>query len=683
MLKILRSFLIGASLFFLVAAMLIVFLVNHETEQQFVSSNLPSNRTLTSSIANAATPLLPSLFKKIKEFSDSPSTVLTTDVAKALNQTIHQSHTQLPIDEVIIRSIDGRVVYSTQAYLMNKKRVDDGFSAAILGKTISEHAPVKRFDSQQGHYKHDFFVTHSPILNNNETQGVITVKTDHYQHRQALSQTKWLSIALTLGGLFGFYLLMLACLYWVRRQHLRDYQERDLLEQRLRHNSDHDQLTGLPNRTKFIERINTLAGICARVPHDNFAVLLMDLDSFKVVNESLGHEAGNDLLRKVAKRIRRKLKPEDFLARLGGDEFGIVVEDAKDVQRVIGLAKSIHSQFKKNFHLKGRDVTETISIGITICQGKKLSAEDIVRDADIAMYRAKNKGRGQFELFNKHMHVEAMERIELESDMRRGVAEGEFFNRYHPIVDLQTGITHSLEALVRWAHPLRHEVQPNDFISIAEEIDLIDQIDDSVMKSATRELAMWRNELPQVEDLSINVNYSACNFHGRFSVNNIFENLARSGVNGQNLKIELTESSILRNESVAFNIFEELRHKGIHLCMDDFGTGFSSLSYLRKLKFDMLKIDMSFIQDMVHDEDARKIVRTIIEMGDNLGMAVTAEGVETQEQVDLLKQMGCRYAQGFYFSKPMRAKEVVPFISQQIENCQLQLAADKSELQPA
>jgi len=668
-LKLLRIFTIAASFSLLSIAGVVVYFTCEEIENNFLSNAHNSNRTLSWSIANTATPLLPPLFAEIDNYADSPSLILDTPMVRRLDAAISRDILGAPISEINVRDQQGRVIYSTSAYLLYKLRIDDGFKAAVTGEEITLHRPISKPRPEGGRHVHDLFVTYLPILasEKNLPIGVISVQTDHSEYRAEIDKQKLLSSLLISGGLFLVYALMMTCVWMVRRQHLLDSKTQKALQEKLEHYTLHDQLTGLPNRVQFADRIEYLAGICARVPHESFAVLLMDLDSFKVINESLGHRSGNKLLKEVGLRIRNSVRPEDFVARLGGDEFGVIVENAKEVTEVINIVKRIHQQFDQTFIIKSHEVIETISIGITVCQGKNLSTEDIIRDADIAMYRAKNMGRGRYELFNKHMHVEAVKRIEIEGDIRRGIEAKEFFNRYQPIVELDTGITHSMEALVRWAHPTLHEVAPNQFVPVAEEIGLIQQIDQIVLKAAVDELAQWRKALPQAVNLSVNVNHSARNFNGRPGMDNILNNINNSGIDARHLKIELTESSILKNELMAFSMFEELRSKGVHLCMDDFGTGFSSLSYLRKLNFDMLKIDMSFIQDMVHDEDARKIVHTIIDMGSHLGISVTAEGVETEEQVELLKTMGCQYAQGFYYAKPLRADEVIPFISSQLE----------------
>lgn len=676
MLQILRVFAVGSTLALFLVGSAIAYFVNAELEKNFLINAHNSNRTLAWSIANTATPLLPPIFELIDNYADSPSLILDTPIVRKLDSAISREVLGAPVSEINVRDLKGKVVYSTSAYLLYKQRIDDGFKAAVVGEEITLHRPTSKTHPEGGRYTHDYFVTYLPILASQDNQplGVISIQTDHSEHREVLEQQKLLStlsIAVSLGV---FYLLLLLSLWLIKRIHRQEFAKQEELKQELHHNTLHDQLTGLPNRLKFIERIDHLAGICARVPHESFAVLLMDLDSFKVVNESLGHQAGNKLLKQVAERIQTCLGEGDFLARLGGDEFGVIVENIQNITHAINIAKCVHGEFARPFELKGRDVTETVSIGITLCQGSQLSAENIIRDADIAMYRAKNLGRGRYELFNQHMHIEAVKRIELEGDIRRGIEAKEFFNRYHPIVNLDTGVTHSMEALARWAHPTQQEVSPDYFIGVAEEIGLIQQIDQHVLKSAVDELAEWRKAIPEIADLSVNVNHSARNFNSRPGMDNIVNTLLHSGLKGENLKIELTESSILKNEVMAFSMFEELRAKGVHLCMDDFGTGFSSLSYLRKLNFDMLKIDMSFVQDMVDSIEARKIVHTIIDMGQHLGISVTAEGVETQEQAELLKEMGCRYAQGYYFAKPLRADEVVPYIRSQL-NAQQSIAS--------
>lgn len=671
MLNLLRLSMTCSSLALLLLASGAIYFVSSMLEDSFVQNASNSNRTLSWSIANTATPLLPPVFSIVDNYAESPSLILETPEVRKLDAAISREVLGTPVREISVRDPHGRIIYSTSAYLLNKRRLDSGFKTAMTGEENTRYAPLSEASPQGGGRQvRDYFTTYLPILNSGDNsnlpEGVISVTVDHTEYHKQTQQQQWLVSALVVSGLLLLYSILIFFLWRIRRQYIQDYSRHQQLRQELEHSNLHDPLTGLPNRQQFMDKIELLCELCHNVPHESFAVLLTDLDSFKVINESLGHEAGNQLLREVAIRLQQSIRPSDMIARLGGDEFGIIVEKAKGVSEVIDIAKRINQQFGDKFKIKGHQVAESTSIGITICEGEGLTPQDIVRDADIAMSRAKREGRGRYELFNKQMHNEAMYRIEIEGEIRRGIEAGEFFNRYHPIVDLNTGLTASLEALVRWAHPSKRELAPNHFVGIAEEIGLIDQIDRQVLTAAAQELGTWRHALPELAGLAINVNHSAYNFSGRPAIDFIFSTLRRNGLEGSSLKLELTESSILKNEVLASNMFEELRDSGIHLCMDDFGTGFSSLSYLRKMQFDMLKIDMSFVRDMLDSEEARKIVRTIVEMGQNLGIAVTAEGVETEEQVQLLKQMGCRYAQGFYFAKPLRADEVVPFLRAQL-----------------
>ncbi len=644
---------------------MVIHLSNQAFQESFLFNAGRNNETLTWSVASAAAPL----FASIKQHAHPASQILETQAARQLGAVLKRDIQHPLIHTINIQGADGRIIYSTQPYLLNKTRPNPDFRAAVAGKTVTRYHPISQAQASGQRQVHHFFISYLPFANigNGDSPGVISVQTDHSEdYRNSLRQQRR-SALLIVAALMLIYSVIMLFVWRLYRRAQEKNQQLTHLKNQLQYNTLHDRLTGLPNRAKFTERVNVLAKDCARSPHQSFAVLLMDLDSFKVVNESLGHSSGNRLLKKVAKRVRSCLANEDFVARVGGDEFGIIVEHSPDVPQMIALAKRIHAQFQIPFKLKGHDIIESVSIGITICQGGELSSEEIIRDADIAMYRAKKGGRGRYELYNQHMHTEAVERIKREADIRRGLEAGEFFNRYQPIVDLNTGITHSLEALVRWAHPQQREISPEHFIALAEEMSLVQQIDQGVLSAAVDELVAWRCALPEVSDLSVNVNHSARNFHSRLGMDNILRTLERSGLQPGNLKIELTESSILNNEVMAFNLFEELRNKGVHLCMDDFGTGFSSLSYLHKLNFDMLKIDMSFVHDMLDSEEARKIVHTIIDMGEHLGISVTAEGVENQEQVDMLQSMGCRYAQGFYFAKPLRPTEVVPYIRTQLD----------------
>lgn len=601
-----------------------------------------ANALIAHSMLAATADYLPQLLNANNRTASAKEYVADLNLMRALDGLIGAQMSNSPIKAVQIRNNAQVVLYQSGA-------------SELIGSSAPAHgAPT--------------YTTLLPILlrGNADAVGELAVSTQ-YLDRYYQSQQSKHNVYMRIGVAAALIVALLLVLWqWLRVRLREEYARINALQLKYEHLALHDAVTGLHNRHSFINKLDEFAQNCEQ-DYNNFAVFMMDIDHFKSVNESIGHSAGNELIKEASGRLESVVVGQNaVVARLGGDEFGIIVQNMCDLQSATSIAKKLINQFRTPFHIDDKEVGISISIGVVICQGSDILAEEVMRDADVAMYRAKQNGRGCYELFNPHMHVEAMERIEIEKDIKRGIANNEIFNRYQPIVDLETNVTHSLEALARWAHPEKGELAPAYFIDIAEETGLIHGIDRRVLRLALQDLVKWQKSMASLQNLSVSVNHSARNFSSRPTMDNIYRNLADNEMSGRNLKIELTESSIIDNEVLAFSMFEELRSKGIHLCMDDFGTGFSSLSYLRKLNFDMLKIDMSFVRDMVDDIDARKIVQTMIDMGNNLGIAVTAEGVEDKAQLDLLVSMGCRYAQGYYFAKPLLAADVLPFIKEQM-----------------
>lgn len=461
---------------------------------------------------------------------------------------------------------------------------------------------------------------------------------------------------------FAIWVLITAAL--VRDEHdrpshlllqVQDTTDRKRAEDQLIHDAFHDALTGLPNRALFIDHLKLAIERVRRHPDRFFAVLFLDLDRFKVINDSLGHMVGDQLLIAIARKLESCLRPGDTVARLGGDEFTILVEDLRDIDEAKGLATRIQEQLTRPFNLGGREVFTTVSIGIAPSAVGYERPEDFLRDADTAMYRAKSLGRACYEVFDRDMHARAMNRLQLETDLRRALERREMHVHYQPIVSLKNFNILGFEALLRWQHPERGLVSPEEFIATAEETGLIVPIGKWVISEACRQMKRWQTQLPVHPHLSISINISSKQFMQPDLIDHIKEVLRQTGINPHNLRLELTESVVMENVEKATGMLQQLREIGTGLSIDDFGTGYSSLSYLHRFPIDILKIDRSFVGCMTENNENLEIVRTIVMLAQNLGMEVVAEGVETKEQLALLTLLKCDSAQGYYFSRPTEA----------------------------
>jgi diguanylate cyclase (GGDEF)-like protein/PAS domain S-box-containing protein len=430
-----------------------------------------------------------------------------------------------------------------------------------------------------------------------------------------------------------------------------DITARKQAEEQLLHDALHDALTRLPNRTLLMDRLRHAIQLAKRTENFLFAVLFLDVDRFKVINDSLGHMIGDQLLVAIAQRLFTCLRPGDTVARLGGDEFVILLEDVKEIHWVTAIAERVQQALVQPFNLEGHEVFTTVSIGIALSQTGYDQAENLLRDADIAMYRAKARGRACYEIFHTGMYAHAVALLQLETDLRRAVDRQEFELYYQPIVSLKSCHITGFEALVRWKHANRGMVSPAEFIPIAEETGLIIPLGNWVMREACRQMRAWQVQFPQTP-LTMNVNLSCKQFTPHL-IDQIQQVLDETGVDTQHLKLEITESVLMENTDSAASLLAQIRALGIQLSMDDFGTGYSSLSYLHRFPIDTLKIDRSFTNKIDRDGEQLAIVRTIMTLAWNLGMEVIAEGIETPKQVAQLRALQCEYGQGYFFSPPV------------------------------
>lgn len=445
---------------------------------------------------------------------------------------------------------------------------------------------------------------------------------------------------------------------------VEDITSRKQAEDMLYQNAFYDQLTGLPNRALLMDRLSRALERIKRQPNLKYALLFLDLDQFKNINDSLGHQAGDELLLAVGNKLKKCIRAMDTVARFGGDEFALLLEELADYKMALRVARRIQSELTVPQIIKNREVYTSSSIGIVLSTQEFDSAEAVLRAADVAMYQAKKQGRNRFKVFNRRMDTKAHDRLELETNLRQAINHEQFRVFYQPIVEIPTRKVVGMEALVRWERPGVGLVSPADFIPACEETGLINILGHWVLVTACAQTKVWQDKIPGMDDLFVTVNISTHQIEQPDLVDQVRWAFEDAGLSPGALNLEITESALMSNAQKAANMLVKLRTLGVSLSVDDFGTGYSSLAYLNRFPVDTLKIDRSFVAHLTDGEKDKQIVRTILSLAQNMSMKAVAEGVESLEQFTLLEQMGCELAQGYCFARPRPPLEMEQLLLQ-------------------
>lgn len=671
--RLIRYFSITSLLGVLVVLALLLFFYRHFAFRALEQHETRDNIAITQIFAIT---LWPHHASYVKSASAIPKAELQQrpEVARIREDVLRQM-TGLSVVKVKIYNLDGLTVFSTDPKQIGEdKRTNSGFLAAKAGRVASEITFRDRFDAfEQVINDRNLISSYIPIRTNpnSPVEGVMEVYSDVTDYIAQLETTTWEIIAGVLGSLSLLYLFLFAIVRRADRVIIAQREEvRVAHEAMLRHQALHDTLTGLPNRASFSERLDGMIKAAKRA-REKCAVLCLGLDGFKNINDSLGHVAGDQLLKEVSKRLKGCLREadiiaragEDIIARVGGDEFIVAlseISEVRGVERIVNVAEKIRCAVSnRTFAIGAHNLSVTTSIGVATYPDDGADVVELIKSADAALYHAKEMGRNNYQFHTADMNARALEMLLMEHDLRRALEEKQFLLHYQPQVDLNTGQITGVEALIRWRHPERGLVSPAQFIPIAEERGLIVPIGNWVLREACRQNKEWQGAgLPPI---AVAVNLSALQFQQKNLSQEVARILQECGLAPACLELELTESAVMRDAETTIATMGMLKDVGLRLAMDDFGTGYSSLSQLKRLPFDKLKIDQSFVRGLPDDPDDLAISTAIIGMGKALKLKVIAEGVETEEQREVLQSVGCDEIQGYLVAKPLPASDFARF----------------------
>ena len=571
----------------------------------------------------------------------------------------------LPVVKIKIYSLDGTTVFSTDdKQLGESKRDNAGFQAAKAGQIASAITFRERFDSFEGVINNrDLIASYLPVRTSSDgaIEGVIEIYSDVTDMLRQQQRAQWQVAAIVLGLLGLLYVFLSGVVRKADRLIQRQASERAAREDEVRHQAYHDALTGLPNRAYFTERLSETLSLSAR--HQRVcALMFVDLDRFKFVNDSLGHAAGDRLLQVVSQRIQACLRDSDLLFRVGGDEFTVLLPQIAAAEDADLVARRIADAMARPAEVSGHELTVGASIGIGVFPGDGSTAQELLKNADAAMYAAKNAGRGTHAFYSASMNRRSQQRLDLEMALSRGFRAGEFVLHYQPRVDPASRTVLAVEALLRWESPERGLVLPGEFIGVLEESGMMGLVGEWVLRTACTQVVAWAAQ--GHSSLRVSVNVSSIQFQDPSFVATVQRVLKETGAEPSAVELELTESILVAHAEQASANLKVLRALGLRIALDDFGCGYSSLNYLRHLAVDYLKIDRSFVDDIIGSPHDQAVAKAIIELAQSLGISVVAEGVETEAQARFFTDACCHELQGFLFSKAVGAKELERLLPQ-------------------